>query len=52
MYDTKPMKTYPKQMAFTEQCEAIMGGGKDGNVFIFDKGSGDMVQTLCHSNMG
>jgi hypothetical protein len=46
------MKTYPKQVAFAEQCEAIVDGGEDGNVFIFDKGSGEMVQTLRHSNTG
>ena len=52
MYDTKPTKMYPKQVAFAEQCETIVGGGEDGNVFIFDKASGEMVQTLHHSNTG
>jgi hypothetical protein len=52
MYDTKPTKMYSKQVAFDEQCEAIVGGGEDGNVFIFDKGSGEMIQTLHHSNTG
>jgi hypothetical protein len=45
-YDTKPLKTYPKQVAFTEHGEKIVGVGEDGNVFIFHKASGVLQQVL------
>ncbi|KAG9315643.1 WD40-repeat-containing domain protein [Chiua virens] len=51
-YDTKPTKTYPKQVAFAEQERVIIGGGEKGMVHIFDKTTGSLVQTLSHSHGG
>ncbi|KAG6373936.1 hypothetical protein JVT61DRAFT_6098 [Boletus reticuloceps] len=32
-YDTKPLRTYPKQVAFAEHGEKIVGGGEDGKTY-------------------
>ncbi|KAF9233649.1 WD40-repeat-containing domain protein [Melanogaster broomeanus] len=51
-YDTKPSRTYPKQVVFSERGERIIGGGEDSKVFVFNKASGELKQTLQHSNRG
>lgn len=52
MYDTKPEKTYPKQVAFVEGAGKVVGGGENGVVYVFDKKSGEQVQTLRHAPTG
>lgn len=50
-YDTKPLKTYPKQVSFAERGRVIVGGSDNGVVYVFDK-SGDLLQLLQHSKSG
>ncbi|KAG6329478.1 hypothetical protein ID866_9611 [Astraeus odoratus] len=51
-YDTKPAKTYPKQVEFGEDSAVVVGGSDNGLVYIFDKMSGILLQTLWHSEIG
>ncbi|KAI6023549.1 WD40-repeat-containing domain protein, partial [Pisolithus microcarpus] len=48
-YDTKPLKTYPKQVAFMEDGTVIVGGSDNGLVYIFEKNTGTLRQRLRHS---
>ena len=52
MYDTKPLKLYPKQVTFAEKGRVIVGGSDTGIVHILDKTSGDVLQLLQHSKSG
>ena len=52
MYNTKPLKLYPKQVTFAEKGRVIVGGSDTGIVHILDKTSGDMLQLLQHSKSG
>ncbi|KAI6009779.1 WD40-repeat-containing domain protein [Pisolithus microcarpus] len=49
MYDTKPLKTYPKQVAFMEDGTVIVGGSNNGLVYIFKKNTGTLRERLHHS---
>ena len=51
-YDMKLLKMFPKQVAFAEHGEKIVGGGEDGKVFVFQKASGVLQQVLWHSYTG
>ncbi|KIN98781.1 hypothetical protein M404DRAFT_156911 [Pisolithus tinctorius Marx 270] len=48
-YDTKPLKTYPKQVAFVEDGTTIIGGSDNGLVYIFEMNTGTKQQVLQHS---
>jgi hypothetical protein len=52
MYNTKPEKAYPKQVALAERAGNVVGGGENGVVFVFNKNSGERVQTLRHAPAG
>lgn len=52
MYNTKPVKTFPKQVIFGEAGQRIIGGGEDGKAYVFHKVSGALLQVLQHSAMG
>ena len=45
-YDTKPKKTYPKQVAIMEEGTKVIGGGDDGLVHVFDRTSNELLQAL------
>ncbi|KAF5343334.1 hypothetical protein D9758_014165 [Tetrapyrgos nigripes] len=36
----------PKQVAFGESCKVIVSGSDHGNVYVFDRRSGELLQTL------
>ncbi|KIK12252.1 hypothetical protein PISMIDRAFT_18872 [Pisolithus microcarpus 441] len=50
-YDTKLLKTYPKQVAFAEDGTVIIGGSDNSLVYIFEKNTGTLWQRLHHSQM-
>ncbi|KAL4080585.1 hypothetical protein J3A83DRAFT_4184599 [Scleroderma citrinum] len=52
MYDTKSLKTYPKQVTFAEKGRAIVGSSDNRIVHIFNKVNGDLLQLLQHSKSG
>ncbi|KAG6328474.1 hypothetical protein ID866_10614 [Astraeus odoratus] len=51
-YDTKPVKSYLKQVAFVENNTLVVGGSDNGGVYMFDKSSGALQQTLRHLKTG
>lgn len=51
-YETKPKKTYPKQVVFAEKGDKIVGGGDEGRAYIFHKATGMLHQVLRHSATG
>ncbi|KAG6326352.1 hypothetical protein ID866_12737 [Astraeus odoratus] len=51
-YDTKPAKSYLKQVAFAENDTLVVGGSDNGGVYMFDKSSGALQRTLRHSKTG
>ncbi|KAG1721364.1 uncharacterized protein EDB91DRAFT_1256544 [Suillus paluster] len=59
--DKEPVRTFmtaapsvsiPKQVAFAAQGKLIIGGSDHGLVYVFERKSGKLLETLCHSNMG
>ncbi|KAI5981092.1 WD40-repeat-containing domain protein [Pisolithus marmoratus] len=51
-YDTNPRKGFPKQVAIAEGGSMVVGGSDDGLVYVFDKATSELVQTLRHSTNG
>ncbi|KAL4064085.1 WD40-repeat-containing domain protein [Scleroderma yunnanense] len=51
-YDTKPQKTYPKQVTFAERGRVIVGRSDNCIMYIFDKTTRDLLQLLQHSKSG
>ncbi|KAG1894223.1 WD40-repeat-containing domain protein [Suillus fuscotomentosus] len=51
-YNTNPVKTFPKQVAFGGKATLVVGGSDTGVVYIFDKNEGTLKQVLQHANMG
>ena len=45
----EPIRTYPKGVAFANNCQAIIGGGDHGYVYIFERKSGRILGKLAHS---
>jgi hypothetical protein len=50
---TKPVvSTRSKQVAFVEHSAAVVGGSDHGQVYVFDRMSGKLLQTLDHQEDG
>ncbi|KAG6369241.1 WD40-repeat-containing domain protein [Boletus reticuloceps] len=56
-----PIRTYitepptvlvPKQVAFGEDVKIVVGGSDNGNVYIFNRRSGELLEALCHARSG
>ncbi|KAG1800471.1 uncharacterized protein HD556DRAFT_1230698 [Suillus plorans] len=59
--DEEPIRTFvtaassvsvPKQVAFGAEGRMIIGGSDHGSVYAFERKSGKLFETLCHSNTG
>ena len=48
----KPTKRYPKQVAFGENDNVIVGGSDHGAVYVFDHDTGGPIDLLRHSERG
>ena len=48
----KPMKRYPKQVAFGEHNSIIVGGSDHSAVYVFDHDTSGPLDLLCHSDPG
>lgn len=42
----------PKQVAFTEDSQVVVGGSDHGSVYVFDRKSGTRLDVLQHSSSG
>jgi WD40 repeat protein len=42
----------PKQVAFGEEGKVVIGGSDNGLVYIFDRKTGQIIQTLHHADAG
>ncbi|KAI6097144.1 hypothetical protein EV401DRAFT_1895571 [Pisolithus croceorrhizus] len=51
-YDTNPKKGFPKQVTIAERESVVIGRGDDRLVYVFDKGTSELVQTLWQSTNG
>ncbi|KAG1849600.1 hypothetical protein C8R48DRAFT_778531 [Suillus tomentosus] len=51
-YDTNPVKTFPKQVAFGGKATLIVGGSDTGVIYVFDKNEGTLKQVLQHADKG
>lgn len=49
--DINPKKGFPKQVVIAEGGSMVVGGGNDGSIYVFDKGTSEVVQTLRHSRL-
>ncbi|KAG1885138.1 hypothetical protein F4604DRAFT_1573992 [Suillus subluteus] len=59
--DEEPVRTFmtaapnvsvPKQVAFGAEGRLIIGGSDHGLVYVFERKSGKLFETLCHSSTG
>ena len=41
---------YPRQVAFGEHEKVVVGGSKEGSVYVFDTKTGASLAVLHHSN--
>ena len=51
-YNTKPIKTFQKQVALAEGTTVVVGGGENGCIHVFNRTTGQTTQTLQHSSNG
>jgi hypothetical protein len=42
----------PKQVVFGEEGKVVIGGSDNGLVYIFDRKTGQIIQTLRHTDVG
>ncbi|KAG2745111.1 hypothetical protein P692DRAFT_20742804 [Suillus brevipes Sb2] len=47
-----PSMSVPKQVAFGEEGKVVIGGSDNGLVYIFDRKTGQIIQTLHHADAG
>ncbi|KAI6017426.1 WD40-repeat-containing domain protein [Pisolithus marmoratus] len=45
-YDINPKKGFPKQVVIAEGGLMVVGRGNDRSIYVFDKGTSEVVQTL------
>jgi hypothetical protein len=59
--DEEPVRTFvtavpnvsvPKQVAFGAEGRLVIGGSDHGSVYVFERKSGKVFETLHHSNTG
>ncbi|KAI6045505.1 hypothetical protein EDC04DRAFT_2636054 [Pisolithus marmoratus] len=48
-YDINPKKGFPKQAIIVEGGSMVVGRGNDRSIYVFDKGTSEVVQMLQHS---
>lgn len=46
------MVPVPKQVAFGEGAKIVVGGSDNGSVYLFERKSGELLETLRHSSTG
>ncbi|KAG2088288.1 WD40-repeat-containing domain protein [Suillus cothurnatus] len=49
-YNTNPVKTFPKQVAFGENMDIVVGGSNTGVIYVFDKNTTDIMSKRAASN--
>ncbi|KAJ8581076.1 hypothetical protein M405DRAFT_847264 [Rhizopogon salebrosus TDB-379] len=47
-----PSVSVPKQVAFGEEGKVVMGGSDNGLIYIFDRKTGQTLETLHHADIG
>lgn len=47
-----PSVSVPKQVAFGEEGKVVVGGSDNGLVYIFDRKTGQTLETLHHADIG
>lgn len=47
-----PLKTYPKGVVFAARSYAVIGGSDHGRVYIFERKTGKIINTLTHARKG
>ena len=47
-----PIKRFPKQVAFGEDDTVVVGGSDHGVIYVFDRKTGDVLDTIIHSRRG
>ncbi|KAI6012344.1 hypothetical protein EDC04DRAFT_2761051 [Pisolithus marmoratus] len=45
-YNINPKKGFPKQVIIAEGGLMVVGGGNNGSIYVFDKGTSEVVQML------
>lgn len=48
----KPKKRYPKQVEFGEDGNILVGGSDHGTIYVFDRKTGRLMETLHHDDDG
>jgi hypothetical protein len=48
----KPSRKLPKQIAFGEDSNVVVGGSDHGSVYVFDKRTGSPLHVLRHQERG
>ena len=48
----KPMKRFPKQVEFGEEGRILVGGSDHGTIYVFDRKTGLVMDTLNHEDDG
>jgi outer membrane protein assembly factor BamB len=47
-----PSVSVPKQVAFGEEGKVVVGGSDHGLVYIFERKTGQIIETLHHADAG
>jgi outer membrane protein assembly factor BamB len=47
-----PKETYPKGVAFVDRARAVVGGSDHGLVYIFQRKTGHLIDTLKYERRG
>lgn len=47
-----PIKRFPKQVIFAEEDTVVVGGSDHGAVYVFDRKTGILLDTMVHSRRG
>ena len=48
----KPTKRFPKQVEFGEEGRILVGGSDHGTIYVFDRKTGLVMDTLNHEDDG
>lgn len=48
----RPAKTYPRCVAFADKARLILGGSDHGQVYIFDRKLGQVVEKIGYARKG
>lgn len=48
----EPSKTYPKAVTFANNSQVIIGGSDHGLIYIFERKTGKLIQSLRHAKHG